>query len=399
MINELSARGWTASARSTLALPTWPLGFFAFWDFYFDGVRPFDQLGALFLFLCLFFQRDAKVDAINVWKIWAIGVFFVWTMVLGGFLHDDALKPAIGIAEGIFVALCVASSRWNAKDIIQLLRVLITIHAAALFFQAFIYFTLHYSLNYQAWIGAELRTDTGLGMRPAGLFLEPAHYCLIMFSLLCLFRIIGGQSARLEGSALISMLLSISLWGWGAAVFYILLFRPRIALAIFPFVLGLGSYAAIAINASDFNKNIITFNILRRILDPTNDGSTQSRYSAYFSLDPNAPTLWFGRGITASYEAYGANGLSYLLSTGGLFGTAIVFGLWILAMPTGRRLRGFLSLVFMLSAATQWTFIWWWVWLAIAACTDNETAEAVGRTISDKKMGVRSSHVNAPAGN
>lgn len=384
------------AASRLLHLPVWPLALFSLWDFYIAGMRPLDHLTVMMVVCFLALSLNREIHAERMLKMLLL-LALVWVMGLrSSFLFADAWRSGSGLFEGAILAVMVAASSWRGETVLRLLKFLIIVHACALLLQFIVYHTFHYSLNYWAWLGRSLRTETGFGMRPAGLYLEPAAFSFMMFSFLALFRLAGGASAALELLGLGTILLSISLWGWAATLVYLLLFRWRWALLLLPVLVGALAYLAITITQYDLKGNIVMWVIIQRILFPGGDTSTHDRYADLLKISQIGDwKLWFGEGIHTQYAFYGSNGLSFLLTAGGAIG-AILFGLlWLGYLPRGRRIRGLLSFGFLLTAATQWTFLWWWVWLALmgsASCEEgapgSESSLPVTRTGKDYIMNV-----------
>jgi hypothetical protein len=361
--------GAHAAVARRLSLPVWPLALFTLWDFYVGGIRPFDHLALLFLLTAIWadparrFNREGAAQTLLV-----LGT--LWLVVLTSFFRNaDAWKPALGVLEGGLVAIIVASSYWRREDIHRLLTVLIVVHAGAALLQFAVFYVAHYALNYQAFLGTTLRTGMATGFRAAGLFLEPASYCLMMFSLLSLYRVTGARDARIELLGIATILLSISLWGWVSVLVYMALFRPRWGLFLLPVLVAVAAYVTVTLTTTEMNDNIIMWEIVNRVMHPGADTSSQARYGGLFQIAIWDWKLWFGEGVKTDYDVFGNNGLSFLLTSGGFVGTALITMLWWMILPWGRKFQGLVSLAFMLSAASQWTFCWWWAWLALAGVT------------------------------
>jgi hypothetical protein len=353
-----------------LRLPIWPLALFTLWDFYFADVRIFDQLGAAALLTLIWANPNRQVNPERATKIACLTALIWFITFESAFRNPDVLKTAAGLLEGGLAAIIIASVEWRREDIHRLLRWLIIVHASACIFQFAVFHIFHYSLNYQAWLGTSLRTGANLGIRPAGLFLEPAGFAVTMFSMLTLYRIVGARDWRIEMLGLFAILLSLSLWGWGSALVYMILFRPIWALVLAPFIAAALAYIAVTMVNAKLNDSIVMWAIVKRILHPGQDNSSHARYAGLLGITSIWDwRIWFGEGIKTSYNTFGSNGLSFLLSSSGLAGGIAMTALWWLVLPAGRKIQGVLSLMFMLSAASLWTFCWWWTWLALAGST------------------------------
>ena len=356
------------------------MGLFTLWECYIAGIRPLDHLVTVAFIVVLALRSQREINVERAFKMLML-VAAVWLATFrANFIFTDAWRSGSGVVEGSILALAIVSASWRSADIQRFLAALIVVHAVALIIQFSVYHLAGYSINYWSWMGRSLRVETAFGMRPAGFFLEPGAFTLTMFSLLSLYRLTGGINAKIELLGLGTMLLSISLWGWGATLVYMLFFRWRWACTTLPVALGGIVYLALTTARQNIADNMIMWIIIKRIIYPGNDNSTDARYNALLSIsDAWQWKLWFGEGINNNYAVYGTNGLSFLLTAGGLVGVILVGILWFTILPYGRKIRGMLSLGFMLSAGTQWTFAWWWVWLAVAASAGLDDAKLAPR--------------------
>jgi hypothetical protein len=356
-----------------MRLPVWPIFFMTLWDFYVGGVRPFDQLVVLFYVTTAVLQGTRVLDLRRVDKALGIVCLMLWITVLGCLRNHDAWRSAIGLIEGCIVVLIMTSATWDREGVRKIVQALILINAGAILLQFVVYKFTGSVIHYYGGIGLSLRGANAYGLRPAGLYMEPADYSLIMFSVLVLYRLNKWSDWRLELLGLATMLLTISLWGWGAVLFYICLFRPRWLTFVIPPALVLVMIVFSNSNSEIIRSSLIGIKILQRFSNHGQDTSTQTRYGALAGgVDFSDWEVWFGKGLSEEYFDFGHNGLSFILTAGGIFVTVGVVALWFWILPPDRRFKGTLCLLFMLSATTQWTYLWWWAWLALAASVVGE---------------------------
>lgn len=362
-MNATSALDGTASSRERwLTLPVPLLGLLSLWDMYASGVRPFDLLAVGLAILLAGIQFDRMVVTRWLGALLLLALFVLAEGIRGVLADGEAVKPLIGMMLGLALAILVSISRWDAESIVDGLKLLILIHAAALIVQMALFYGTGRILNYHGWLGITPRLES-LFFRPAGLFQEPAHFSLMMFGLVSLYRLLGGRSLLAQAAALLSILLSVSFWGVAAVFLYLVLFAPGLA-ALVTAAVGVVGMVGLSIARSD---DVIVIWAVRRLENIGSDGSAQSRYSGLLSgnVDPNI--FWFGQGVNNDYLATGSSSISFLINVAGLTGLMLFATFWVILAPAGRRLRGGVCLAIMLTAATQWTAGWWWVWISLAA--------------------------------
>jgi hypothetical protein len=360
-----------AGSSSPLKLPLWPLGLTTLWELYFDGIRPLDHLVILLYALLFLSQGHKRIRTQGILNSYPIYVLLFASIIVGVFVRENAWRPTTGIIEGILLLFFFSSSKNDLADATNFIRTMILMHCAALILQLAAYDTVHVTINYFSWIGRHTRVDVSGGIRPGGLFLEPAAYCLMMFSLLSVFRLLGEKCWWIEVAGILSIVASLSLWGLGACVIYLSFYRPKWAAICFPPVISIFAYVYININHIYSNNNIIIRLIVERLLNIGTDSSGQVRYGALLSGTIHSQWFfWFGKGISDNYQSYGANGLSFLLTAMGVLGSLIFCLCFALAVPRGRRVRALGSFIFMLSAANFWTSLWFWAWLALIIDVD-----------------------------
>jgi hypothetical protein len=368
-----------ASADRSLRLPLWPIGLFTLWDFYIGGVRPLDHVAAVAIVALFLIQGTRAIDSQSVLKMMLLGTGAWLATFFGDMQSPDAWKSGMGIIEGAIIAVILASAEWETEDLIRFLKAMILLHVAALVLQFAVFHLGGGVINYYAMTGADVRAAIGNEMRPTGLFLEPANFSAMIFMLLVLFRLSGGKLWWLELMGIGTTLMSLSLWGWGSMLLYIVLFRRSWAsVLLLPIALGLAYFSTHLTVETAKTAGLVGSLIVRRLAGTgSHDVSAQTRYGGLTHIDITDWHFWFGNGVSDDYEQFGHNGLSFVLSSTGAVGLILALIIMLLIFPPGRRFKGILCFGFMLSAASQWTFLWWWAWIALMSSTNKDSSAAI----------------------
>lgn len=365
-MNNATAKSALAQRTGALELPFWPLGLATLWEFYFAGVRPLDHLTVAFYGILFVLQANRTIDAEKLVKTYMLCAPLFLAVAVGAVFNRGSWRPTIGMLEGIFLLFLFSSANNDTEKAVRFLRALITVHAAALLLQFVVFEFSHITINYFGWLGRATRVDVSGGIRPGGLFLEPAAFCLVMFSLLSAFRLLGAKCWWIEFAGILSILLSLSLWGVGSTIVYLTLFRPKWLVVLLPLLIVTAVYLYIKFGSLLSRDGIVGKLVVHRLMNIGKDKSGQARYGAL--LDGRVHSqwfLWFGKGVSDNYESYGANGLSFLLTAMGLIGSVALWSILFVVAPAKRRFRAVICFVFMLSAANFWTSLWLWAWLAL----------------------------------
>lgn len=351
------------------------LALLTLWDFYLGpfarGFRPFDfaAMGVLVSLLAVeALQRPLRRLRFSFSAPFALlGILFLVTLGLGaGALADPTvnIKPAVGLAIGLILfTVCsgiIVGRRWLERVV----GVLIVIHAFALILQAVVYYTSGTVLNYHAFLGDEPRV-LGRLFRPSGLFLEPAHYGILMVMLLSLklrLRPVPDLAVWV-GSA--SVLMTLSIYGTAAVAVLLLvnLWRSRVVWAVVA-----ASVALVAVHPRWVEEATAAVYLVERVSDLRADESTQQRYSGLAMLrEPSvvSPSLLFGRGISNDYERLGRNGIAFIVNGLGVLGAGLFLALYARLAAPGRRWQTLIVVLLAMAAAPRWTVWLWWAWLGL----------------------------------
>jgi hypothetical protein len=341
------------------------------WDYYYGGFRIFDFVGFTLIIALFYLLKANEINVscgsreLNAYCI--LLILLVSSAILGFFNETESLKNGIGL---VFVCLffilfyiwpiCILSLK-------NTLNCILGIHAFCLFCQFSNYYVFGSVLNFHALIGVEPRLVAAF-FRPAGLFQEPAHYCLNMFMLLTLrSRLNDNWLDRYALVVLISMVLTLSLWGLIAAIAYVGIRRKIAMVYLFAISAALVS-GLIAFYGLDGLPIVDT--ILQRITNPGNDGSANARYAGLGGVISNWASdysVWFGQGANTSFNATGSSGLSYALTTFGILGLCLFIFIYGKVFRASHKYSALIAIAFVLTATPIFTFAFFWVWLALLA--------------------------------
>jgi hypothetical protein len=332
------------------------------WEVYIAGIRVLDLMAVVLAAVTWMRSRSDPLEGSPVAGFMLIAVVLLIHSTRGILASPEAIKPALGLILGVAVAIFLVGTKHPAGPMAKILKALIVANIAAFLLQLFVYYGTGRILNYYAFIGLEPRLMSWF-FRPAGLYLEPSSYAIMLLALLTLYRFSGGRSLWLDLLSVATMFLSISLWAFVAAGLYIAMFRPWVALWA---VVGGAMFGGFILSLGVIDPFILEW-ILKRVSNPTADGSAMSRYSGLIALlDRTEFESWFGRGVSNDFLATGSSSASFIINATGIIGTLAITCVWLLILPAGRRLKAGLVFALMLLAAPLWTAVWWWVWLALA---------------------------------
>jgi hypothetical protein len=311
-------------------------------DFYWATVRPMDFVAVVLLVAAVIvsqgpigeFRRPRDL-AVFVPLSLLGGIILVYG-IIGIFVDSQNAKPIAGIVLSVLAMFAiVAGVPPNDRVLSVTVRTLIVIHCGAQLLQAAVYYVSGEVLNFHFFVGQEPRVLSSI-FRPAGLFLEPAMFSLAMIMMLGIRVRLREPFDWYEALALVCVLISLSLWGVGTVVIYLLLFRRALLSAIIAAIAGT---ALLFADQADLLVGRIVRFFFSRITNLSTDVSAQTRYGRIDVLfdDPARHwAVWFGRGINNDYEQLGSAGFSFLLNSFGIVGS---LGLAICIVFLSRRIR------------------------------------------------------------
>lgn len=387
----------------------WAIFFFAtasacatLWDFRFHNIRIFDISGLIFLFAFFWLQWTP----LSTWLQSRREVLFFYGILifyaaLGLILHNHRSSFAI-IALGLVGFALNGQREWLSFH--ALFRCLIILHMAFFFVQFGAFYIIGETFDLHQYFGEpthNIRNATEI--RASGLFREPNSYCINLF-LLTTLATLQKSSRLIVFLSATTMVLSQSLWGFGAAGILILMseareatFSYRIIKTYIVMLVLLGTIFNIYLWAIKPASDQLPY-FYSRIINLYNDQSFRDRYIGRKTgdycdatehpkilVDSGDPILkrlpfWmFGEGLTTSYflQCLPANGVAFFFKSFGILGlSALVFGLSQALRKASLRDRVFVAvtIIFSLTTYPLITYLIFWIWLAglIGVANENQ---------------------------
>jgi hypothetical protein len=351
------------------------------WDFYIGEIRLFDFAAVLSVVLVVASMAIMGFGAPKLERRSLIASCLIFALVfayiaIGIYSHPDNLKPAVGILLGVVVFTFSRSLVIDEKAIDRAVCCVAWLHLSAFFFQLVVFYISKQIINFHAVVGLTPRLLSSV-FRPAGLFLEPAIYCFFAGSIFMLRRQRAQCFRYVDGLLLLSMVISLSLWGISVALLLIAMFRTRFSLFLGA---GAGFIATFALDMQDLSSSPIYRFFESRLFDLGSDSSARGRYGGTLdwivSLLAN-PTVLFGNGINNFFEVHGSNGWAFVLNSFGLLGTFVLLGVFALMTRPRQWLLFFVGISVLLTAAPLWKTFYFWVWIALMLRPPNVAANSI----------------------
>lgn len=320
-------------------------------DFYTDGVRIFDFASyCLILILVirfLFCGGSIRLDPL------IISTFAFYAFL--GLVNGGQPLTIMAIFFNCILFFVFISGEFLVEE--KHVRFALLFHICFFIAQFFLYHMNGQLVNFHYWTDIEPRLLSSI-FRPAGLFYEPAIFCLNIFMLLMLLPAPKSRLMLLESLAILTLVLSMSLLGCIFAMMAVVrLFRTKKKyLLIYLAITSLASY--LYVDEAYINS------IFHRVLDLESDGSARARYgglvSVLFPLD--LMQSLFGMGFGVDYEDFGGSGIGASISYVGLIG-ALFLSYKFLRHPANRFTR-FLALIGIALSAPIFSYAIFPFWIA-----------------------------------
>ena len=346
---------------------------FGFWDVYITsiGLRPLDIIGLiliLFYVLLMWHKTLITLKLRDMFVLSIIGFILLLYLALG--LHSNPLdfKLSIGLLLGFFVFWFTYSISFEPVYIYRYVSIFCLINVLFFFLQYTTYNLFEILLTPYSFIGLEPRAFSSI-FRPTGLYLEPASYCHTIFMLILIRYFYRQQHDLLAIMSLLSMLLSLSLWGIITSIIFVLLtivnsnFTIKKLIFIFGALLTFFIYFypayTLSDNYADFFQN--------RMDNLSSDASFLSRFGNVQTalIDTSYLEIIFGRGFTNENVIYGSNGFLFIEIAFGIFGTILISLFFALLSKFKFTFLKVIMFFIALTAAPMWNTFFWWFWLAL----------------------------------
>jgi hypothetical protein len=339
---------------------------FSFSDFYFVEIgRAFDYVFLACLLAYCFLAR-IKVAYQIAPSIHLAAILSIWLFV--GMLNQHVLACLAILVGVVFVFFFFNRRNFSIEptSIDQILEITILINALILIVQIWTFYQFGSFLDFSAMVGSLQSRGLNEGanfFRSSGLFQEPNAYCTAMFCLLSL-RIVNFKSrSYVNYFGWASMLLTQSLWGFGAALvlLWLMVGTKRFMLLLVP--IGISAYIYFSSLTTSSVTSFEDSVTMRRLLNINEDVSRKARYGSLENIVVDE-FLLFGHGIdTSNFQTIAANALAFLLYGLGIAGITllVVWGRVIQKIP----FKHALCIVFLFTTFPLFTYMYFWAWLGL----------------------------------
>lgn len=335
--------------------------------YYFGFGRPFDYLSiSILFFIWIFFGKLINKSKFIFYSTSLLLLSMPW--VIFGYINDNFLGSSVFLLGIAFILPTIASIDSVEVSIMleNYIKLAILISIILLTIQMFFYYLNGSFIDFMGAVGSIESRGLNVELnyfRPSGVFQEPNAYCTVMFTLLYLCLFINNRNYLIEILGILSLIITQSLWGFGAALLLIfllynlkVLFKPLLFLLFFIFLL----YFIF----QDQSNNIIESSItIGRILNIENDPSRAARYGSMNNIKLDE-FLFFGHGIdTQNFQSIAANGFGFLLYSFGLIGMILMAFYFIYL--TKLNISILLAIGFILTTFPPFSYIYFWVWIGM----------------------------------
>ena len=356
------------------------------WDYRLFDLRLFDGAAVLLLGLCLIMtpKRSERFFAERR-SYWLLFLTIAVYAIVGFILHQHKSSLAIlGLTAIGFIF--VGRTDW-LRIIGPVLWLLICVHMIFFAVQFIGFYGFGQVIDFQTIIGATSRIMRAPSqMRASGLFQEANSYCLNLF-VLTSAAILRRPSRILTACAALTMILSESLWGLGAALLLLFLCEWRLqrslrrlllTLTVSALTIGVIFNGFLWLSKSSY-ENVPFF--YARLATIVSDLSLQERYiqnscerggQADAASDPSgtriAPLI-AGAGLSTGFfqDCLPANGISFLIKSLGPIGLAALvlgFAIAFRGLSSSAKIYATVAIGFSFTTYPLLTYLIFWLWLA-----------------------------------
>lgn len=365
IINQDDAPNKMVTIVSLLAL----IFLFLLSDFYFVGIgRLFDYVAIVFL-LIFFVLKSSVIRRDSLFKKSLVLSCMIAPWAFFGAIFNESILAAGAMLTGIIFIFPLSYGLTNCKfryPIENQINLLIAISSLLLMMQVLVYYGTGIFIDMPGIFGATqsrgLNQDLNY-FRPSGIFQEPNAYCAVMFCLLSACSFFRQRNSFIEFLGIFTIILTQSLWGFGAVLvlIYVLYGTRWLAIAV-------GSFAALmtlivivtGINLENIADASITFD---RIININADPSRQARFGSFENVQLDF-FLFTGHGIdTLNFQSIAANGFAFLLYSFGVSGS-LILALYFIYLVRGDN-KLLITIGFLLTTFPLFSYMFFWSWLAI----------------------------------
>lgn len=352
---------------------------FSLSDYYIPvlGGRVFDYVGIVLLLATIGFQFASGRFAVLSFSRPHLGFLLaVLPAALMAIVQGEGrvLTTVAFLTGCVLIYAAYASEQMDPDRLRRQMGALILVNLTFFFLQFAVFRGTGFILDFHSQFGVisprVFNEVTGY-FRAAGLFQEPSSFSIMIFMLNSVRLTCNNRTDGIFLLSLLGLLLSESLWGFGAGALLLMLRFGLLRVTPFRALLAM---LAIGVGIWAFNQLKQSSALLELVLDPItigrmmnleNDPSRQGRFGAD---QPVVADQWlvFGNGISADeFQSFmGANGVSFYIYSFGLLGLLIYIG-WLYLESKGEFVPKAILVLFAMSSYPQFSYAIWWAWLAL----------------------------------
>ena len=335
--------------------------------YYFGFGRPFDYLSiSILLVTWIFFGKLINKSKFIFYSTSSLLLSMPW--VIFGYINDHFLGSSAFLLGIAFILPTIASidSVEVSSALENCIKFTISISIILLIIQMFFYYFNGSFIDFMGAVGSIESRGLNVGLnyfRPSGIFQEPNAYCTVMFTLLYLCLFINNRNYLIEILGILSLIITQSLWGFGAALLLLfllynikVLFKSFLLILIFIFLF----YFTLHDQLNSIIESSVT---IERILNIEDDPSRAARYGSINNINLDE-FLFFGHGIdTQNFQSIAANGYGFLLYSFGLIGMILMAFYFIYL--TKSNINILLAISFVLTTFPPFSYVYFWVWIGM----------------------------------
>jgi hypothetical protein len=338
------------------------LCFVSLFDFYKYAIRLFDFVAYAVVLMALLWGRTRE----GMHPLWPVALALASVYASCGIYFHGAPASSLVLFLNVTLFFIFRSKLFSVSS--GGIRTIVAGHLLFFYLQLAAFHLTGEIVNFHSFTDIDPRLEAAI-FRPAGLFYEPAIYCLALFALLTILETTQRRPGLLEALSIFSMLASVSLLGFALASMllcrWILLGNIRFITFFAP--------ALIFVDAEYFDP--IQAFVISRLSDIEGDASTEGRYGGFTDLflAQTPIKMLFGSGFGADFESFGGSGASAAISSIGLFGTALL----VLGLLTASNKRGLtaIALIGAMVSAPVFTYAIFPFWMAQLVRTNDPPRE------------------------
>lgn len=325
------------------------------------GIRVFDVLIVLAVITYSISLIDLKFYNIN-YQIFFLLPGLALGLALAKVHHVSFFLFSFYIFFNLFLR-----ANFNKSQVIKQIRIIIIIHLLFFILQylGFYLFGNTFS-DYREIFGMRplrIWNEALNYFRPSGLYEEPNSYAVSLYMLIFLYYIVNRKIDFILIVGCISILLSQSLWGFGAVVVIISIIMMDKKLSLVYIALFASTVILLSIMNPDLILSDTSLTTYKRITNIFTDGSFIARYGIDFTeVSLFSFLVGHGIGVEGYHASLGGNGYAAIIF---YFGVVGLLGFLLLFYRMASNISFFIGIVFILSTTPMIFYFIFWGWLAL----------------------------------